>query len=279
MISIFNGRKRSLGKGGREDYYLQMSVEFRQHLHLLKGPKLAIFMCIALHADKDGWAFPSVKTITKETGYGRDAIFDNLKEMEDVRIGGHRILLRYQPRSKDGEFDSNRYLIFPSDEEVSRYGDSPSRSKADTDENRVGPKPTHEEEPVPLKDNHVVKEEPHTHKEGSAGARVGVIGGGSQGKAAAEQQGSRFTMEECRRYADHLKQTGQGITNPGGYSTKIFRSGEADAFIDAFLKTPAQADPAKCPDCRGTGHVYVDPKNFDKGVRPCRHQSLQAGAQ
>ena len=27
---------------------------------------------------------------------------------------------------------------------------------------------------------------------------------------------SKFSLEECRRYADHLHKTGQGITNPGG---------------------------------------------------------------
>jgi hypothetical protein len=32
---------------------------------------------------------------------------------------------------------------------------------------------------------------------------------------------SRFTLEECRRYANHLQKTGQGITNPGGFATTI----------------------------------------------------------
>jgi hypothetical protein len=91
--------------------------------------------------------------------------------------------------------------------------------------------------------------------------------------------GSRFSLEECRRYAEYLKQTGQGITNPGGYATKIFRSGEADAFIEGFLSPPAQVDISRCPDCRGTGFIYVDPSNHDRGVRPCRHDGLRTGAQ
>jgi hypothetical protein len=28
--------------------------------------------------------------------------------------------------------------------------------------------------------------------------------------------GSKFTIEECRKYAEHLRATGQGINNPGG---------------------------------------------------------------
>jgi hypothetical protein len=90
---------------------------------------------------------------------------------------------------------------------------------------------------------------------------------------------SRFSLEECRRYAEHLKQTGQGITNPGGYATKIFRSGEADAFIEGFLSPPAQVDVSLCPDCRGTGFIYIDQTNHDRGVRPCRHDGLRTGAQ
>ena len=84
--------------------------------------------------------------------------------------------------------------------------------------------------------------------------------------------GSRFNLEECRRYAEHLKQTGQGITNPGGYATMIFRSGEADTLIEQFLKP--QLDITKCPDCSGTGHVYIDPNDLDRGVKRCAHTPL-----
>jgi DNA-binding Lrp family transcriptional regulator len=88
---------------------------------------------------------------------------------------------------------------------------------------------------------------------------------------------SQFTLEECRRYAEHLKATGKGITNPGGYATKIFRSGEADALIETFLKPPTQIDISQCPDCRGTNFIYIDTSNHDKGVRPCKHSNLKAG--
>jgi len=91
---------------------------------------------------------------------------------------------------------------------------------------------------------------------------------------AGASVGSRFSLEDCRRYADHLKQTGQGITNPGGYATKIFRSGEADALIEQFLKP--QVDISKCPDCSGSGNVYLDLKNPDKGVKRCTHSKLIA---
>jgi hypothetical protein len=109
----------------------------------------------------------------------------------------------------------------------------------------------------PMKDNVLFSKE---HTQTQAGASVN----------------SRFSLEECRRYADHLKATGQGITNPGGYATKIFRSGEADAFIESFLNPPTELDINQCTDCRGTGFIYIDQSNHDRGVRPCKHDSLKS---
>lgn len=85
--------------------------------------------------------------------------------------------------------------------------------------------------------------------------------------------GSGFTLTECRRYADSLRT--DGITNPGGYATKIHRSGEADDLIAAFLNpvsNEAKLDASQCPDCNGTGYYY--PQGKDKGVAKCKHQRL-----
>jgi DNA-binding Lrp family transcriptional regulator len=87
--------------------------------------------------------------------------------------------------------------------------------------------------------------------------------------------GSHFSLEECRRFAGHLKSTGQGITNPGGYATKIFRSGEADTLIEAFLNQAQPVDINECPDCRGQGFYY--PNGVGNGpVAKCRHDKLKA---
>lgn len=86
---------------------------------------------------------------------------------------------------------------------------------------------------------------------------------------------SKYSLEECQRYAKHLQQSGQGIQNPGGYATKIFRTGEADDLITAFLNpsppTP-KVDVSLCPDCNGTGFWY--PHGKEKGVARCKHQRL-----
>lgn len=87
--------------------------------------------------------------------------------------------------------------------------------------------------------------------------------------------GSRFSLEECRRFAEHLQKTGQGINNPGGYATTIFRSGEFDEQIEAFLRPPdKRVEPVGCPDCGGTGYYY--PEGVQKGVKICKHERLKA---
>jgi len=92
--------------------------------------------------------------------------------------------------------------------------------------------------------------------------------------------GSRFTIEECRRYAKHLQSTGQGITNPGGYATTIKRTGEADELIAAFLSPASDAPPSDfslCPDCQGSGFYY--PNGINSGVAKCKHENLQRGSE
>ena len=98
-----------------------------------------------------------------------------------------------------------------------------------------------------------------------------------QGGAISKMEAtSKFSLEECRRYAEHLQRTGQGITNPGGYATTIFRTGEADDLIAKFL-SPGHLEPRevkRCPDCRGIGFIY--PEGVERGlVKPCHHPRLE----
>jgi hypothetical protein len=122
-----------------------------------------------------------------------------------------------------------------------------------------------------IKVNNTYKEHTHTGEAdqantASAEMRVGV-------------GGSKFTAEECRRYAKHLQTTGQGINNPGGYATTIFRTGEADEDIAAFL-SPVEPSPTKntseCPDCQGSGFWY--PNGTSGGVAKCKHANLKKGS-
>jgi hypothetical protein len=120
MITIFNGRRRTLG-GGSSSVWAQVDVSFREHLAEFKGARLGVFLAIALHANEEGWAWPSYKMLEEETSYNEDTIIRALAHLCQLRINGQRVLLRYQLIRPDGTFDNNRYLIFPSEEEVRLY--------------------------------------------------------------------------------------------------------------------------------------------------------------
>jgi len=103
----------------------------------------------------------------------------------------------------------------------------------------------------------------------------------TQTQEAGVRVGSKFTIEECRRYAEHLRSTGQGINNPGGYATTIHRTGEADMLIERFLHPEAtdsasNLDTSQCPDCNGSGFYY--PKGIEGGVARCKHEQLREEA-
>lgn len=89
-------------------------------------------------------------------------------------------------------------------------------------------------------------------------------------------EGSIFSLDECRTYAEHLYSTGQGINNPGGYATTIHRTGEVDEMIERFLSpvaSPTPVDVGNCPDCQGTGFYY--PQGKEQGVTKCPHARLK----
>jgi hypothetical protein len=108
----------------------------------------------------------------------------------------------------------------------------------------------------------------NTQKENTQTQEVPVVG---------VRVGSKFTIEECRKYAKHLQSTGQGINNPGGYATTIHRTGEADMLIESFLHPETTTaslnlDTSQCSDCHGSGFYY--PKGIEGGVARCKHEQL-----
>jgi hypothetical protein len=122
MFSIFNGKVRGLGDKPKNRVHMRVSVRLREYLHHFKGAKLAIFMAIALHADENGWSEPTVAQLRKETGYEPATISAAITSLCNTVIDGNRVLMSVVLR-KQGKFDRNRYLIFPSPEELIQYAD------------------------------------------------------------------------------------------------------------------------------------------------------------
>jgi len=68
------------------DFYIKLKVAFRKRaLAKLKGAPLSVFLCLALHVDRDGVAYPGIETIMKETAYSRSVVCNALLEL--ARLG------------------------------------------------------------------------------------------------------------------------------------------------------------------------------------------------
>jgi predicted transcriptional regulator len=101
---------------------------------------------------------------------------------------------------------------------------------------------------------------------------------------------SKFSLEDCQRYAKHLHASGQGVTNPGGFARTIHKSGMEDSQIVSWLaevepervhsgelEAPLLIDASACTVCRGSKFFYPD-ADLTKGVRRCTHPALRQGA-
>ena len=135
-ITIFNGHQfyiTDTGTTGKcSQVSVQLSVRFREkQLRQLKGPVLAVFVCIALHINEEGRAWPSAALIAKETGYNEDTVFSCLKSLEFMGY-----ISRVQMSDKGtGRFGSNVYQLFPKSrcrKTLEHHRNQPSRVSAGT---------------------------------------------------------------------------------------------------------------------------------------------------
>ena len=175
--------------------------------------------------------------------------------------------------SKIGAKEGNRYRVLPGLQTIPRQtipsetivaSTIPSQTIVPEEKTSTHQNTVVRQGIVPQTTNKNINKEYKNNTHTEAGVGVGV--------------GSKFSLEECRRFAVHLQKTGQGINNPGGYATAIFRSGEFDPQIEAFLKPPATSAKAdSCPDCGGTGFYYPD--GVERGVKICKHDKLQGTGQ
>jgi DNA-binding Lrp family transcriptional regulator len=110
-LSIAETRETFIREDGssytRSDVFVKLSVTFRDKmLSKLKGPMLSIFLCISLHCNSEMKSWPSMSTISEETGYSRQAVIDAIKKL--VQMG---LIERYSRTNQKGDADSNLYRV------------------------------------------------------------------------------------------------------------------------------------------------------------------------
>ena len=94
---------------GATDFYIKLKTAFRYRaLARLKGAKLSVFLCLALHVDRDGIAYPGINAIMRETGYSRAPIVAALDELSQLGL----ITKTRSPQRGADEYQVNGYAWF-----------------------------------------------------------------------------------------------------------------------------------------------------------------------
>jgi hypothetical protein len=110
---------------GKKPPFVQVDVHLRQVLHLFRARRnsdaFVVFICLALHTDKNGWCFPSRKLLMRETGLSKDGVTTALRQLREMRIEGEPVLGVYR-RQKRGKFGGNVYWLFPAGQPVPPKG-------------------------------------------------------------------------------------------------------------------------------------------------------------
>lgn len=114
----------------------------------------------------------------------------------------------------------------------------------------------------------------HIQTQASPSPRVGV----SNSRISPAHK-SRHSIPVLEEYFTWKKRNGANL-NPEAVARKRAQDALEDDLVDAWLveKNNLKPDINQCPGCQGIGFVYVDPRDYGKGVRRCTHPKLKANA-
>ena len=88
----------------RSGLYIKLGVRFRDEwLRRLKGPQLAVFLCLSLHIDEDNLSYPSIDKMCAETGYSNRSVIDTVRKLESKKL--------VEVIREEGQV--NRYILGP----------------------------------------------------------------------------------------------------------------------------------------------------------------------
>lgn len=263
MFKIFNGNVRGFGENPQQGIYAEISVDFRKHLRYFKGAKLAVFMAITLHADAKGRSSPSLHMLETETGYDGATISQALTELCKLEVDGKRVLLAVQERTK-GKFVKNRYLIFPSTDEIAEFNEvarKPRRSAKSAGKTESGKPSTdfpNTAEPntvSPNTENAVdgidpVLEKPSLENNTSAKPAIAVSPAAELPQPIdpiEKREGSEPDKPAVREELQSPLLKGSPLTAPDGFT--IAYSDYADGRHAAHLFKSTVKQPSKCVKC------------------------------
>lgn len=111
MITIFNGRTRTLKESGTSSF-IQIEHRILKHMNKFTSSEWMVFCALSLHADQEGVCFPSIPRLMKSTGLSAPTIRAAIAGLETKEIEGCNVISR-RMRFQYGRQTSNEYIILP----------------------------------------------------------------------------------------------------------------------------------------------------------------------
>jgi hypothetical protein len=93
------------------DDHIVIDRRFSACLGQLKGPRLAVLLCLALHADAAGVSRVGLAQIAAETGHVLTAVSGAVKDLCGVSIDGQSAMTLLRPATR-GRGRVNSYALF-----------------------------------------------------------------------------------------------------------------------------------------------------------------------
>ena len=109
-ISFGNEIELTKNKNTQKRVWIKLATSFRENqLKQLKGAALSVFICLGLHANGQGYCWPSNETIMEETRYDINTILRTKKKLEKQKY-----IYREQQHKKGAKYSVCLYRIFRS---------------------------------------------------------------------------------------------------------------------------------------------------------------------
>lgn len=118
MIYIFAGRSHGLGSGVSSELFFKIQIKFCDYLPMFTGATLKVLLALASYIDDKGYCYPPLEAIASKTGLNPQTVSDAVTRLSEMTLEGAPVLLALQAQEAPGRFANNRYILFPSLDDI-----------------------------------------------------------------------------------------------------------------------------------------------------------------
>ena len=209
----------------KDSVWIKLNVAFREEfLAKLKGPRLSVFLCLALHINEQFKARPSIARISQETGYERKAVMRAVRWLE---AEGLLKVERSKPGPRQRGRRANRYKVL----HFAAYGKKhcPSKGPGSTDDGPytgVDHGPSERQITVPLEGHEEEQLKKNHQHQPMTDYLIGLLCSFRFKKEAAYKLTQKYPHKMIESTCEVAKE--KDLRNPAGWIVTVLANGGAE---------------------------------------------------